>query len=645
MRIKFRKGAWILLLTIFAPFIVSTALADNGSNSSNGISVTVYDNNTPNNLYNNAPPLPPTTPVAGTLTQAQVANNFDAQPLFNLYDDFVVQYQGRISLPAGATEVQFYAPADDGVRMFIDSELIIDDWFDKGGGGSISAPVSFTPNTSREFTLWFYENGGGAWVELYWNLGPNSSWELVPPSAFSAQTVAPYFNPVQNLVVTPTDDGGANLSWEAPEPSNLDIHAYTITFFDLNEGVESGGWGVWTDQTSYILGPWMWSGTTGFGDIRFKVRPGTSGCFTSSAAPCIYGPEQSVEATIAVATTTTTTTTTTSTAPPTTTVPPSLPPTTTIPSTTTTLPPTTTTVPPTTVPPTIPPDVPEIPEIINEDNIESIVDLINSGEIAVEDLVSSLSNSQISEEAGQEIVDAIISSGIESDAALALSISSEFLEIITVDQAAEIFSVIDTGSLNDEQKNQLSESMTEANSEIKEQFEEEINVYADGLDTYVPNGSSIDVGARRTLIAAAAAVSSMGLAGGPPAAPSGSSGGGGGGNNGGGTPSGRGKDDNEESEDEGESPEIEGPDTDTDTEQQFTRNSIFKYSEETMQKRFSPWGFIKKFAAETAALAFTISGSVIVFSTLSGETRNITIIATSAAFAVHYINAMLKKDQ
>ena len=63
-----------------------------------------------------------------------------------------------------------------------------------------------------------------------------------------------------------------------------------------------------------------------------------------------------------------------------------------------------------------------------------------------------------------------------------------------------------------------------------------------------------------------------------------------------------------------------------------------------MIKRFSPWGFIKKFSKETAALAFTISGSVVVFATLSGETRKITVIATGCAFIVHYINAMLKKD-
>lgn len=159
MRIKFRKGAWILLLTIFAPFIVSTALASESTLPLNGVNVTVYDNNTPFNEYNNAPPVPPTTPIAGTFIQPNIENYFDCCPVFNLYEDFVVKYETNIVLEETAS-IQFYAPADDGVLMYVDEELIINDWYDKGGGGSISQPIEFISGESRSITLWFYENGG-----------------------------------------------------------------------------------------------------------------------------------------------------------------------------------------------------------------------------------------------------------------------------------------------------------------------------------------------------------------------------------------------------------------------------------------------------------------------------------------------------
>ena len=96
-------------------------------------------------------------------------------------------------------------------------------------------------------------------------------------------------------------------------------------------------------------------------------------------------------------------------------------------------------------------------------------------------------------------------------------------------------------------------------------------------------------------------------------------------------------------EEEEEEVEIEGPEGPE--EGNFTKNSIFKYQEGTMSKKFSPWGFMKKFSRETAAMAFTISGSVIVFATLSGDTRRITLIATLSAFAVHYVYVMLKNDE
>jgi len=221
------------------------------------------------------------------------------------------------------------------------------------------------------------------------------------------------------------------------------------------------------------------------------------------------------------------------------------------------------------------------------------------------------------------------------------------VENATEEQAAEIFNSINTNELTEEDKAQITEAVQNAPEEIRNVFEEEINIYADGFDDYVPVGSNIDVGTRRTLLAATTVLmSSMGVA----ASGGGSNGGSGGPsgrNNGGNKPDGssrygRKEDEPEDGEDE-EFPGIEGPGDDEDGN--YSRNSIFKYKEGTMEKRFSPWGFIKKFARETATLAFTISGTVIVFATLSGETRKITVIATLCAFGVHYLHAMLKNDQ
>ena len=147
-----------------------------------GVNVTVYNNYG----YNNAPPLPPQRPIVGTLVQSQIDNNFDQQPLFNMYEDFIVKYEGFISAPC-TCPIQFMAQGDDGTKLYINDALITNDWRDKGGGGSISQPVLFTEGESQPILLWFYENGGGAWVQLYWNY--NGMWEIIPASAFTLQQV------------------------------------------------------------------------------------------------------------------------------------------------------------------------------------------------------------------------------------------------------------------------------------------------------------------------------------------------------------------------------------------------------------------------------------------------------------------------
>lgn len=152
-----------------------------------GIDVTVYDYRTAGNTSNASPPLPTdSTPVAGTLVVDAISHSFDAEPYFALYEDFLVRYTGHITSPIDGP-ISFYAPADDGIKLSIDGALVIDDWYDKGGGGSVSAPIVFTAGESKTFELYYYENGGGAWLEFYWNLG--EEFELVPASAFTRQPV------------------------------------------------------------------------------------------------------------------------------------------------------------------------------------------------------------------------------------------------------------------------------------------------------------------------------------------------------------------------------------------------------------------------------------------------------------------------
>jgi hypothetical protein len=220
--------------------------------------------------------------------------------------------------------------------------------------------------------------------------------------------------------------------------------------------------------------------------------------------------------------------------------------------------------------------------------------------------------------------------------------------------AAEVFANVDPGTFSEEQKSELSAALTEAPVEIKEAFEEEINIYAEGFDEYVPNGSTVDVGARRTLIAATAVLSTIAVAGATGGLSGGSGGPSGGGPGGGGGSSGSspssGTNDaarrEEELEEEEEAGGIEGPEGD-DEDIYLTRNSIFSYYMQggIEMKKMNWFGLGKKVWETTAGLAFTLAGSFVMFVTLSGETRKMAIIATAVALGVHYVHEILKNDE
>ena len=106
----------------------------------------------------------------------------------------------------------------------------------------------------------------------------------------------------------------------------------------------------------------------------------------------------------------------------------------------------------------------------------------------------------------------ILEAELDSTLATQLASNSELLEVITPDQAEEIFASINLDTLDPTKIDALVEAVQEAPEEIREAFESAVNVFDGAVDSYVPVGSSVPISTRRLVIAASALLSAVPVA-------------------------------------------------------------------------------------------------------------------------------------
>jgi hypothetical protein len=161
-------------------------------------------------------------------------------------EDVVVRFTGSIRSNT-TQDISFLATADDGTKLYIDGINITNDWYDKGGGGTTSDPVSFTAGVPKTIELMYYENGGGANVFLYWD--QSGSMDIVPVSAFTSQAapVVKTIGPPRNLTIS-SGETSTVLDWEAPDTGNTQPERYAISF----NCTGCNGWGI---ATGNVGGP------------------------------------------------------------------------------------------------------------------------------------------------------------------------------------------------------------------------------------------------------------------------------------------------------------------------------------------------------------------------------------------------------
>lgn len=101
-------------------------------------------------------------------------------PLFPLpSDQFSVRWLGQV-VPPQTDTYTFRTDTDDGVRLWVDGQLIIDRWFD--GVGPSEGTITLDGGQAYDIRMEYFENGGGAYARLMWST-PTMPLDLIPPTA------------------------------------------------------------------------------------------------------------------------------------------------------------------------------------------------------------------------------------------------------------------------------------------------------------------------------------------------------------------------------------------------------------------------------------------------------------------------------
>ena len=136
-------------------------------------------------------------------------------------DDFQVRWTTSLDAETSGT-YNFRTYTDDGLRLYINGELVIDYWNDQGPTnrtGSI-----FLNEGSHDCVLEYYENGGGAVASLYWT-PPGQSESLVHGEQAENITDDAIF-----LTKLTDENGKINFSWDEHQDGDLFITATKRNF-------------------------------------------------------------------------------------------------------------------------------------------------------------------------------------------------------------------------------------------------------------------------------------------------------------------------------------------------------------------------------------------------------------------------------
>jgi uncharacterized repeat protein (TIGR03806 family) len=156
-----------------------------------------------------------------TLTRTDATINFDwntTTPADNVGPDtYVVRWTGAVE-PQFNETYTFYTTTDDGVRLWVNGKLLVDEWVDQGPT-TWSGQITLAAQQRYNIQMDYYQNGGGAQAQLFWSSPSTGPMTVIPQTQ-----LYPVTNPPPSVVLT-MPAGGASYTASASVTLSADAAA------------------------------------------------------------------------------------------------------------------------------------------------------------------------------------------------------------------------------------------------------------------------------------------------------------------------------------------------------------------------------------------------------------------------------------
>jgi hypothetical protein len=138
---------------------VQTTQSNIQSAGGSGLAYTVY-----NLLRNGNQAVPGSVICTGTWN-----SNSMSLPVCGRYENIIVKFTGRITVPDHWTQTYFAGSTDDGFRMYVDGQLAVNNWVEQGVTWSDYSPVyDVSEDKTLDVEIWWYNGGGPGSYHLGW---------------------------------------------------------------------------------------------------------------------------------------------------------------------------------------------------------------------------------------------------------------------------------------------------------------------------------------------------------------------------------------------------------------------------------------------------------------------------------------------